>query len=595
MRTSRLFTVIAVLGLLVFAGCGGGGGDGGGTPAPPDGGGDDAGGQEPDVAVGETTTSSTGSDGTTLCEIGGTERTVTVRHADGTPAEGVQVQMTRISTDDSALLVHDPEGSFVPAFAIFSTGGTASSSDRSPVEPQAIGITVVVAVAPVAWQFGSVLGRELAELTYPLLDDGADRVTVDEKGNVEVTDVQTEDTEPVSAHADITMAQIDEMKGARVATDIHTDDVDEVFSANGLHPEVVIMAPNGKWPCIVDVFEAKAPGTVVLVPKADKYILEEAGLEIQTPEGTQSGKVRVRYEITAPQSTGHSLNISWGHQGIGQAHDATIIETDGGSLTQPRPGYFQISDVGPGVHSFVWDSEADMPDEHRSTVQVAMSYVDPVGGGQPWAKKTEYFEVDNTDDPGQLTTVIDDDFDDNDISDWTVASASGRDAPEPAVSGGIVSGIGQGYSEPGLHAAISKAVSFDASNGLEVALRAMAGSSWPNSTRVHLVTSGFGTRQWSGYWFSVYGESFRRFDIVRVQNGEAEFLGQYPLGSAVHDWHDYRVTRDSAGNWTLYIDGSEQSSASFAADMTFAEFDHASLFFHRDQSKCDWLTIRADN
>ncbi len=199
--------------------------------------------------------------------------------------------------------------------------------------------------------------------------------------------------------------------------------------------------------------------------------------------------------------------------------------------------------------------------------------------------------VDDIPPPPFGTVILSDDFDDNDISDWFVGIPSGDELSEPTVSDGILTGVGQGYNDPRPGGAISKAVSFGAGHLLEVSLRAVSGPEWPNATRIRLTASDFGSHEWDGYQFVVYGEGFKRFDILKHRDGDKEFLGQFPLGTAVHEWHDYRVTRDAEGNWSLYIDDAVESGARFDSDMTFTEFTHVTLVLQRDQSKCDWLAI----
>jgi len=195
---------------------------------------------------------------------------------------------------------------------------------------------------------------------------------------------------------------------------------------------------------------------------------------------------------------------------------------------------------------------------------------------------------------GTLQQVLYDNFDDDDISDWPLrVSPKGDPMPDPSVAGGIVSGVGSGYYQPGLHATMGRAVDFDAAGGLVVEMRAVAGSQSPNSTKLTLVSEGWGTQTWGGYTLLVYGEGNRRFELQRFQNGQMVLLGQYALGTSVHSWHTYKVVRDDEGNWSLYIDGAEQTGAHFGADLTHSEFDHITMFFHRNQSRCDWVKIEA--
>ena len=100
------------------------------------------------------------------------------------------------------------------------------------------------------------------------------------------------------------------------------------------------------------------------------------------------------------------FNITWGHQGIGQAHTATLTAVDGGRIARAGRLY-SIADVPPGRHSFVWASSEDMPGERNPTVQVGLGYVDPLDEGTPWGKKTAQFRVNNRAQDGTVPIVID--------------------------------------------------------------------------------------------------------------------------------------------------------------------------------------------
>jgi len=113
-------------------------------------------------------------------------------------------------------------------------------------------------------------------------------------------------------------------------------------------------------------------------------------LIVQTPQGTQSGDVTITYTLQAPAGTSHQFSISYGHQGIGQAHSSTIKSTSTGTRSGSR-----LSDITPGTHTFIWDSSSDLPNVNNNTVQVTMSYIES-NGNMPWAEQTEFFSVNNT-------------------------------------------------------------------------------------------------------------------------------------------------------------------------------------------------------
>ncbi len=178
-----------------------------------------------------------------------------------------------------------------------------------------------------------------------------------------------------------------------------------------------------------------------------------------------------------------------------------------------------------------------------------------------------------------------DNFDDNDLGDWNTDPKPCTTCEKPVISGGIISGKYSGYYgvDPYTNWMI-KPISADDSFTLE--LRAASGPQQPNTVHIHLLAPSYTGGTTKGYDFMVYGENAKRLELWR----DSTRLGTYNVGSAIHDFHDYKLSRDSAGNWRLWIDGVEKQH-SFAADATYTSFGFLAVNLHRDQSKLDWIRL----
>ncbi len=188
-------------------------------------------------------------------------------------------------------------------------------------------------------------------------------------------------------------------------------------------------------------------------------------------------------------------------------------------------------------------------------------------------------------------TVLHDDFDDNDISDWQNSDWAGTSRPSPDISGGIISGQGSGHGGPTDAGswAFKDIGAVDVTQGFRWECRAVSGSGRPNFATAYLADD-WGTVA-DMYQIRIYGESNRRLDLLKYDMGTETYLGTYTLGSSVHDWHTYAIERDALGEWTLYIDGVEQTGASFTPDMTHTRFTHVGLEMLKSGSKFDEVEL----
>jgi hypothetical protein len=161
----------------------------------------------------------------------------------------------------------------------------------------------------------------------------------------------------------------------------------------------------------------------------------------------------------------------------------------------------------------------------------------------------------------------------------------------PNVSGGVARGIGSGYTPP-LYTWMVEPLSFTAKT-LEVTLRGQSGPSQPNIAAVYLMDTSWGGHGQKdiGYSFQIYGESNHLFQILKWPD-YWEVLANYPLGDAVHDWHTYVVLRDTAGNWTLTMDGNTMSPSFMNPDLSYTDFSYIGSFLYRDQSALDYVEVK---
>ena len=190
-----------------------------------------------------------------------------------------------------------------------------------------------------------------------------------------------------------------------------------------------------------------------------------------------------------------------------------------------------------------------------------------------------------------LPVVFEDNFDDGNIDGWSGWHPVDGPRPLPDVNpspeGYAVWGVGSGGgSDPGLSVFITHPVSFDATGGLKIEMRAKSGSQSPNVAQLHL---------WSGYdIYAVYdwGEGNKRADWVAVVDG-VEGSYRHSIGNMAYEWHDYAWTRDAAGWWSLSIDEGLVDVPNFYQDSQLNTFDNVSIHVLRDQSAIEWVRISA--
>jgi len=191
------------------------------------------------------------------------------------------------------------------------------------------------------------------------------------------------------------------------------------------------------------------------------------------------------------------------------------------------------------------------------------------------------------------SVVFFDDFDDGDYDGWAVARPCNIEGPvnapdvAPSPEGYSIRGVGSGYSQDGgLYTYISHPLSINDSSELKVEMRAKSGSAWPSCASLLLCSGG------DYYLLTDYGEANKQVRFVVCINGVEECDHRYPIGDRAYEWHDFALTRDGNGWWSLSIDGVVEDP-DFYQDSQLTSFDEIGIVPLRNQSEIEWARISA--
>ena len=190
-----------------------------------------------------------------------------------------------------------------------------------------------------------------------------------------------------------------------------------------------------------------------------------------------------------------------------------------------------------------------------------------------------------------LRVLFFDDFDDGDWDGWTVqhpADGGPSSPPDivPSPEGYSIRGVGSGYYEPGLSTHIVHPVSISNVEELTIEMRAKSGPAWPNEAAVAIR----GGRDY--YRFSDYGEQGENeVAELRLGAGGMDYVYRYPIGSLAFEWHDFKLTRNEVGVWSLTIDDGLVDVPNFGWSPVVTDFDRVSVEPLRNQSEVEWIRI----
>jgi hypothetical protein len=193
---------------------------------------------------------------------------------------------------------------------------------------------------------------------------------------------------------------------------------------------------------------------------------------------------------------------------------------------------------------------------------------------------------------GQATLFYDS-FDDGNYNGWSLAGIPGRYGGAPAIvaspEGYAISGKYTGYADNHTDALIYP-LTFSATE-LTVEMRAKSGSSWPSAAAVQ-VYSGSDYLTSSFYECIDYGESFKCAQFSRYEGPvwSTAYGDRFSIGTQAYVWHDFKWARDSAGWWSLYMDG-QLKQANFRQDTNLTSFSGVAICPTRDQSAIEWVRV----
>ena len=190
----------------------------------------------------------------------------------------------------------------------------------------------------------------------------------------------------------------------------------------------------------------------------------------------------------------------------------------------------------------------------------------------------------------ELPVLLFDDFDDGDYAGWVVEHPlpGGSSLTPDIVSspeGFAMRGVGSGYSSSDEGAYLRRSVALSGIGPLTIEMRAKSGPSWPNHATVWLLN---GT-QW--YRPMDWGEN-NKTAVLHVNLGAGEqYPGWHYIGNRAYEWHTFSWNRDSAGWWSLRIDGQMEAENFWHDTAGLSSFDRIVLQTTRNQSEIEWVRV----
>lgn len=182
--------------------------------------------------------------------------------------------------------------------------------------------------------------------------------------------------------------------------------------------------------------------------------------------------------------------------------------------------------------------------------------------------------------------VFYDDFDDGIADGWTALDAGGLlptvvRSPE----GFALRGSGHGDGTPFTERLLRR---LPVANAVEISVeyRAKAGPGAGNVAEA-LILEGNSIDEGVHYWMWARGASSMTADWIV---GDYGYVYNHDLGEMVHEWHDYRWSRDASGFWTFSIDG-QIAATRFRRDLQISNFETLVLGVGRDESEIEWIRV----
>jgi len=187
-------------------------------------------------------------------------------------------------------------------------------------------------------------------------------------------------------------------------------------------------------------------------------------------------------------------------------------------------------------------------------------------------------------------TVLQDDFEDNDISDWKnqpivknlLDEEKHSKHPLPSVVDGKIKGIGTGHNY--IYPWIAKAIQLREAGALTVFVKGRSGSSSMNQAGIWLLADSWeGDKKPAiGYQLLIHGEDAQRVSVYRHDEKGSKEIARFSIGTPIHSSRSYAVHRDTGGNWSVRMDGVLQQRGQKdrgTKDLTFRDKTYLSFSF----------------
>ena len=203
-------------------------------------------------------------------------------------------------------------------------------------------------------------------------------------------------------------------------------------------------------------------------------------------------------------------------------------------------------------------------------------------------------------------SFFEDNFDDNDISDWKAGWAIPADSDfwlvkpgfyHPQVKDGQVIGRGGGWRDPLYISAMAKEINLPAGKRLSLTARLKTCYYRTHEGDMQLYLFSDFSENWDGYVFQWDSDNYTinpRIRIYRLDNRKITLLGSMDYDSVIH-FHTYTFERDSEGTWNLIIDQRPiKESLLFGKDRTYDRFTHIGVQIPSDDIILDHLRIEGE-
>jgi hypothetical protein len=203
--------------------------------------------------------------------------------------------------------------------------------------------------------------------------------------------------------------------------------------------------------------------------------------------------------------------------------------------------------------------------------------------------------------------VFEDDFDDNDISDWNSGWAAPHDSDiwlinpgffHPQVIDGKVRGrSGSWRQSPLINCAMARPINISAARKLKFSAGVKLTNYNAQGGDLQIYLFSDFSRDWDGYLFHFDPLTYTvspRFRIYRIEDRRPILLGSYDYRPII-EHHNYVFERDDKGTWTVTIDSRPSiAGVVFKPDMNFTQFTHVGVMIPSEDIQLDYIRIKGE-